>query len=477
MTTTKRKPLPHIRDDTDYYEHQIDGVRRGAKMTSFLLADEMGLGKSLQAATVAAIDFKRGAADRVLVVCPSFLKWNWAEELDARTNFTWTVPDGTPQQRKRTYNEFNTDFLIVGYEQLVNDYDMIAAMNFQIVIVDEAHYIKNNKSKRSKAVIKFATTQVDRVFLLTGSPMLNRPNELWSLLHVIDPKRFPKYWPFVNRFCVYGGWQSKQIVGAKNKRELNEILQEYMIRRLKKDVLDLPEKQIIRQYVALHPNQKKAYDQIENEIGLVIPGDPTPMQTENILTKYLRLKQITGTPAAIGLPDDSYKLDQAVDMCEEFTTDPDDPTPVVVFTQFTGVREAMARRLIDRGIPVWQLSGETPQAKRIPLINEWSASDPPGVLIIMLQMAVGLNLTAAKKGIFLDRLYVPKLNEQAEDRLHRIGTDLSHPVQLYVLIAKGTVEEKIEKILTRKSKLFNALVENDSDWKKELIKQLAEEQA
>ncbi len=466
----ERKSLQHIKDETEYFQHQIDGVRIGARMESFLLADSMGLGKSLQAATVAAIDFSRGDVDRLLIVCPSFLKWNWAEELTERTNFTWTVLDGTPKQRQAIYGEFDTDILIVGYEQLANDFDAIMALGFQIKIVDEAHYIKNNKSKRSKAVIKFKT---DRSFLLTGSPMLNRPNELWTLLHIIDPVRFPKYWPFVNRFCIYGGWQSKQIVGAKNRRELNSILKEYMIRRRKEDVLDLPDKQIIKVMVEMHPNQAKAYKQIENEMQLEIPGDPTPMQAENVLTKYLRLKQIAGTPAAIGLPDDSYKLDRAVEMCQEFINDEDYPTSVVVFTQFRGVMEAMAGRLINEGIPVWQMNGDTPQNRRIPLINEWSKSKEKGVFIIMLQMAMGLNMTAASKGIFLDRLYVPKLNEQAEDRLHRIGTDKSHPVQIYVLLARGSVEEKIEKILTRKSKLFDQLIEDGSDWKRQLIAELA----
>lgn len=474
MGELKRKSLIKIKDETEFFDHQISGVRIMNKMTSFLLADEMGLGKTLQALTVAAVDFQRGIASRILVVCPSFLKWNWAEDITVFTNFSWRVLHGDPKVRKTHYEAFNEDILIVGYEQLANDFDEINALGFDILMIDEAHYVKNRTAKRTKAALRVKRS---RTFVLTGSPMLNRPNELWTLLHMIDPKRFNKYWPFVNRYCVFGGWQSKQIVGAKNKAELKGILQEYMVRRLKKDCLDLPDKQIINIYLDLHPEQKKIYDAWEADQKLHIPNDPTPLQAENILTKYLRAKQIAGTPAAIGLDDNSSKLDKAVEMIQEFTEGNDDQpsTPVVVFTQFRGVADALDKRLAVVDIPCWQLNGDTPQDKRIPLTQEWARSPVPGVLILMLQMAVGLNLTAANKAIFLDRLYVPKLNEQAEDRLHRIGADKTHPVQIFNLVARKTVEEKIEKILKSKSKLFNDLIEDEGAWKRELINQLANE--
>lgn len=470
----KRKSLAKIKDDVEFYEHQVLGVRMGAKMTSFLLADEMGLGKCLQSLTIAAVDFERGYAKRVLVVCPSFLKWNWAEDIAQFTTFSWRVLHGTPKDREAHYAEFNEDILIVGYEQLARDVDKVNKLGFDILIVDEAHYIKNRTAARSKAVLK---VERSRTFILTGSPMLNRPNELWTLLHSIDPKRFNKYWPFVNRYCVFGGWQSRQIVGAKNKQELRGVLQEYMIRRLKKDCLDLPEKQVLKEYVDLHPEQKRILDELDAEMKIHIPDNPNPLQAENILTRYLRHKQVCGTPAAIGLPDDSFKLDRAVELIQKFVDGDDDSpaTPVVVFTQFRGVADALDKRLAVIDIPCWQLNGDTPQETRIPLTQEWARSPVKGVLILMLQMAVGLNLTAANKGIFIDKLYVPKLNEQASDRLHRIGADKSYPVQIIELIAKGSIEERIERILRSKEKLFKELIEDEGAWKRELITQLANE--
>jgi len=462
--------LDKINDDVVFYAHQVDGVRTINKMTSVIVADEMGLGKSLEALTAAAVDFERKWAKRVLVICPSFLKWNWAEEIEKLTSFSFSIYHGTPTQRQAIRDEFDADILITNYEQIVNDFDHLNAMEWDIVIVDEAHFIKSRSSKRSKSI---RALKRSRMFLLTGSPMLNRPDELWALLNACDPQRFSSYWPFVNRFCVMGGWKSKQIVGAKNKAELRDLLREYMIRRLKKDCLDLPDKQVIPVYVELHPDQRKVYDQMDAELRLEIPGDPDPMEAENVMTKMLRLKQIAATPATIGLPDDSYKLDRAMEMIEEFVTDPDDSTPVVVFTQFRPVQRALGARLDAADIPFWTMNGDTPKDKRIEMVNEWASSDRPGVIQIMLQMGVGLNLTAANKAIFIDRLYVPKLNEQAEDRIHRIGADLTKPVQIFNIIAKNTVEERIERILASKRKMFDSVVEVDSSWKIQLIKELA----
>lgn len=470
-----RKSLAKINDDTEYYQHQLDGVRMMATMPSFLLADEMGLGKSLQALTVAAIDFERGTANRVLIVCPSFLKWNWADEIEKFTKFTWEVYKGTPSQREKQRINFGSDLLICGYEQVANDFDSLNAMGWDILIADEAHAIKERSSKRSKAIGRLS---VKRAMLLTGSPVLNRPNELWALLHRIAPARFASYWPFVNRFCVYGGFKNKQIVGTKNKIELRSILSEYMIRRMKADVLDLPDKQIIPVYVDLHPEQKKIYDQADQELAIVLPDDPNPLEIENAMVKMLKLKQIACTPATLGFEDNSYKLDRAMEMIEEFVMSGDDPEPVVVFTQFRGVMEAMRLRCDAAGISLWQLHGDVKNDKRIPMTQEWAAeakAGRPGVLMVMLQMSTGMNLTAAKKAIFLDKLYVPKLNEQAQDRIHRIGADLSQPVQIFELIAKKTVEERIERILSKKRHLFKTLIEDVPAWKEALLAAMKEE--
>lgn len=470
-TGTARKRLEKVLDATEYYNHQVEGIRWGARHNSFILADDMGLGKSLQALTVAAIDFEKGWASKVLVVCPATLKGNWADECEKFTSFSHMVLNGTPRERSAQISLFmggGWDVLIVNYEQVGPHLTDLNAIGFDIVIYDEAHYIKSYKSKRTAAAHKLRSS---RSMLLTGSPLLNQVNELWSLLYKVDPGRFPGYWKFVNRYCLFGGFKDKQIVGTKNLKELQEILDQYMIRRMKKDVLDLPDKQIIPIRLDLLPQQRKVYDEAKDELEITDPSGATAFEIENSLEKYLRLKQICGTLACFpDFPDVSVKLDWAEDMAEQTI---DNGEHLVVFTQFRGVHAAMCDRLRAKGIIVFELHGDVKQEDRIPYVKSWGAS-PPAVIVVMLQLATGMNMTTARKAVFLDELWVPKLNEQAEDRLHRIGADKTQPVQIFKLIARNTIEQRIQSLLKSKRKLFGELVDG-SDWKRSLIAALKED--
>lgn len=478
-----RKPLKMIHDDVEYYQHQLDGIRKMANMGSFLLADEMGLGKSLQALTVAAIDFERDWAKRVLVVAPASLKWNWYDECGKFSNFRATILDGDPKTRERQIAEFETfgyEVLICNYEQVKVHLKRFNALRFDIAIFDEAHYLKNHKSQRTEACLKL---RAKRNFLLTGSPLLNQVDELWSLLHKIDPQRWPNYWQFVNRYAVKGGYQGKQVVGTRNRTELTMNLNEVMVRRLKKDCLNLPDKQYIEVKVDLSPLQRELYQQAAEDLEIDLPYNPTPMEIENSLVKYLRLKQICGTTACIeGYEDDSAKLDAVMELITPVLKDePDSPAePIVVFTQFRKVQECFVERCKKAKITVFELNGDTPKQERSEIVKTWGQfrdkDGKPAVLCAMLQVAgVGLNMTQASKCVFIDKLYVPKLNEQAEDRIHRIGANETKPIQIYQIIARKTIEARIEAILRRKRKLFDSLVE-DNNWKKELYNALMYEQ-
>lgn len=471
-----RKSLKYIKDTVEYYPHQITGVRTLAKRSSFILADEMGLGKSLQALTVAAVDFEKGWAKRILIVCPASLKGNWEEETQEHTKFKPVVLDGSPKKRREKLAELKKDkdwnILIVNYEQVKPHLEELNALNAEVVVYDEAHMIKGHKAQRTKACHML---HGKRHFLLTGSPMLNHADDLWSLLYRVDPGAFPNYWRFVNRYCVFGGYKDKQIIGVKNEKELTERLDAYMLRRLKKDVLDLPEKQRIQVKVDLHPKQIELYKEVNEDLMLTMPDSPTPMDIENALTKMLRLKQICGTTATIeGYEDYSTKLDRALEMLEEMVLENGDH--VVVFTQFRGVLKALMDRLDKAGIDQYALHGDVPKEKRQAVVRDWRENKNGGVMCAMLQVAgVGLNMTAANKAIFLDKLWVPKLNEQAEDRIHRIGASTTQPVQIYEMIARNTIEQRIETILRRKTKVFKAVVDT-SDFKKKLIEALKTEE-
>lgn len=474
MTAERKSLEPWLPDSVEYYDHQIDGIRTLAQRSSFLLADDMGLGKSLQALTVFTIDVVRGWASKAIIVCPVSLKGNWADEIQKFTRIPYIVLQGTPVEREKQLMEFDMiggpKILIVNYEQVVSHLPALDELAFDVAIFDEAHYMKNHRSKRTKACLALRSR---RSFMLTGTPMLNHVDELWPLLHRIDPRSYPKFWSFLNRYAVFGGYKDKQIIGVKNEKELTERLQNVMLRRLKKDVLSMNEPQIIERRVDLTPEQKKLYDEVVNEMRLPRADKAEADDIENALTKFLRLKQICGTTLPFTGEDHSGKLDLAIEDTIELLKN---NNKVVIFTQFRDVQEAYCLRL-DKEFPeadIWELHGGVKAEDRQGVVKEWSAAKKPGVIVCMLQVAgVGLNMVAASNCLFIDELFVPGLNRQAIDRLNRIGQ--TEPVQVLKYITRGTIENRVQTILRTKDKLFGEIVETDPGWKRKLYEALLEE--
>ena len=474
MTLAVRKSLRYIHDDCEYYPHQIEGIRKLARWGSFILADEPGLGKSLQALTVFAIDVERGTANHALVVCPTTLKDNWAIEIQKHTHFQATVLEGTPVQRDKIIDDFldsGDHILIVNYEQVWGHIRQLNEIGFDVVIYDEAHSMKNPKAKRTKACHGL---RAPRHFCLTGTPMMNQINELWSLLHRVAPAEFPNYYQFLNRYAVFGGYKDKQIVGIKNEKELRERLQSLMLRRTKSEVLDLPEKQYIQVWCGMHPDQQKLYKEVKEELTLSSPAYPSPVEIENALHKFGLLKRICGSSGTVeGYADHSAKLDRAIEVVMElFQND----HKVVVFTADRKVHKFFAERLMRAGGgQPFMLSGDTPQNQRALTVQAWEDHPLPSAMLCMIQVGgVGLNMTAARHVVMLDKSFVPAINDQAIDRCHRIGADTTQPVQIYEMLCRGTIEERVEKLIKKKRKLFDVVVET-SDFKKKLYAALTEE--
>lgn len=471
---TRKSMEPWLLDSVQFYQHQIEGIRKLMRMKSFLLADDMGLGKSLQALTVFIGDVFTGVAQIGVVICPVSLRSNWANEIEKFTRVPYTllgeevnpvngkVKTLSPGERVAQLVNFAMQMgpriLILNYEQVAPHLDELNALNIDIAIFDEAHYIKGANTKRTKACLALKTK---RSFLLTGSPILNQVDDLWPILNRIAPKHFPNFYAFRNRYCVFGGYKNKAVVGAKNVKELHQILDQVMVRRLKKDVLDLPEVQYINVYVDLHPEQQRLYDQAEEEEKIEnIDPDAPPMEIQNAVVKFKRLLQICGTPATLGFPDESYKLDAVVERAKEVIGN---GNKLIIFTQFRKVLECTARRLRAEDIRVVELHGDIPKHERQVRVDYWSSDPKPCVILCMTQVAgIGLNMTAARHIFFIDKLFAPKLNDQAVDRAHRIGQDTTQPVQVTQFIARRTKEERVEQIINSKKKTFDNVIESTS---------------
>lgn len=484
MSKSRKSLEPWIHDAIEYYDYQIDGVRWMARMKNFILGDDMGLGKTLQALTALGIDVIRGQGETAIVVAPVTLKGNWSDEIKLFTRFPHVILGQkphptrpgkikilTPAEREAQLYEFFTiegpKILIANYEQIERHLALINKMKFHVRIFDEAHYLKNPKATRTKACMQIKS---NRTFILTGTPMLNHANELWTLLNMVWPRRFPSYWSFINRYIVFGGYEGKQMVGVKHEDELKEALQSIMLRRVSEEVLDLKEPRWISRRVDLHPEQQKLYDQLADEGSIDIEG-MDPLEVDNALTKFLRHKQICCTTATLLGPtkDFSYKLDLAAADGMELV---ENGHRVVAFTQFRPGIQSYKKRLHGLGVPTWEIHGDIPNQYRPEVVKQWGSSEP-GILICQTMVAgVGLNMTTGRHCLFLDKLFVPGLNRQAWKRLDRIGADLDHAVEIREYIARGTVEQRVEQILLAKEKLATELIEVE-DFKKTLLKLMA----
>lgn len=483
MAVKRASYEPWLKDEIEYYKHQGEGIARMLKMRNALLADDMGLGKSLQALTVFAVSIIQQDARKLLIVCPATLKRNWARELTTFTRIPHVVMDGTPEQRERQFKAFREidgpKALIMNYESVEGFRESLNQEWFDFAIFDEAHYLKNPSSIRTKAG---RSIEAQRKFLLTGSPLLNHVNDLWSLLDMISPGDWGSYHKFKSRYCKMGGFKGKSVVGVKNEHELIGKVQDVMIRRLKEDVTDLPEVQYIERHVGLSNGQRKLYDKAYNEMKLDVGGGGEE-EIKNAAVRFLRCRQICGTTATVqeGL-DESLKLEAAIDEGVQVV---DRGGHLIVFTQFRAVQASYVRRFQNAtkalakqrkgGVPVYILNGSVKANDRQGVVDEWTAG-PPGVIVCMYQVAgVGLNMTKASTLHRLDLLPVPLLNKQAVDRAHRIGMDKTKPVQVVDFICEKTVEHRIQKILKLKTKVNNTVIDIDADTRSLMLQVLEAE--
>lgn len=487
MTTGAQRGslAPWLKDEVEFYGFQVDDIRRMAFIPNFLLGSQMGLGKSLQALTVFAIDVVMGKAQTLLIVCPVSLRGNWANEIEKFTTFPyirlgeerdprrpriWRQVDA--EARKTQIQEFRIGMdgprvLIANYEQIISHLDMIGPVD--MLICDEAHALKNPDAQRTMAV---HAIRRKRVGLLTGTPILNTVDELWSLLHMINPRRWADPDRFKHRYAKMGGFKGQQVVGTKNVNELNKVVGEVMVRRLKRDVLDLKEPFIQKIFVDLSPVQRKLYDDLRND--LKFPGpDGDPVDIDNSLEIYLRLIQICGSAGTVpGYDDISNKLDRLIDDAMDVITQREKP---IIFTRHRTVHTLVMQRLQKAKVKeIFELHGDVPMGHRQFIVDEWSAHKGSfgAPIVCMGQVAgVGLNMTASHDLFFADKGYVPGLHDQAIDRADRIGQ--TEPVHVREYITNGTVENRIEKLFSMKRGTFTEVVENSTVFAKlaQLIKE------
>lgn len=426
----------HCSDKLDPYQRV--GVRFLIDAGSAILADDMGLGKTAQAIqTCEVLDAKR-----ILIVAKKSLLFNWQAEIGkwaaGSTGTILTTQDAAvPKER----------FVITNYEAVVKHLQLLQKERFDVLIVDEATAVKNRKSDRSKALHKLAK-DIPHRYLLTGTPIHNAPAELWSLLKCLAPEHYTSYWRFVKRFCYteLGEWGEINIGPIKDEAGLAKELSTRLLRRTK-ELLNLPSLSHETVRVPLVGEQERIYNDLQQHFFTELV-EGTTLITPTVLSLLTRLRQVVCTPALLGGPEESGKVNALRDILEDITPN----HKVLVFSVFAKFVEYLMP-LLNNAVPI---TGSMTAEARRQSEDHFRTDQSCRILIGTIgAMAEGLNLQAADTIIFLNHDWVPATNQQAEARAHRRGQ--TKPVHVINLVAGGTVDEHVESLLSQKDATVSQL--------------------
>jgi SWI/SNF-related matrix-associated actin-dependent regulator 1 of chromatin subfamily A len=416
-------------------EHQKEAIQKLVENKKFILADDMGLGKT----TSTIIASLEASSKKVLIICPATLKINWKREIENYSDKSIYIAEG---------KNFSTDadFVIINYDIIKNFHDPkkkddseILKANFDLVIVDEAHYIKNGQAQRTKLINDLVKT-VDRLWLLTGTPMTSRPMDYFNLLSLVDSPVSKNWLAYAVRYC--GGYQFNaggrkiwNVTGASNLEELRDRTSGTILRRLKENVLDLPDKIITPVYLKL---KSKSYEDVMGEYYDWY--DKNPDESKSLTVQFSKLTKVRQIIA-------DEKISQTIELAENII---EQDKKVIIFCNFTDSLNKITEHF---GKIAVKLDGSCSQIQRQNSVDQFQDNPKIKVFVGNLKAAsVGITLTASESIIFNDISFLPSDMAQAEDRAYRYGQKCN--VLVYYPIFQNTIENIIYEIVNNKKKVI-----------------------
>jgi superfamily II DNA or RNA helicase len=437
------------------YPFQLKGAAFLASRGRALLADDMGLGKTIQAIAAACVLRARGELTRALIVCPASLKHQWASEIQRFTDMDVQIVGGPAAERQGQY-EANASFTIVNYELVLRDQAFIHQAAPDLLILDEAQRIKNWRTKTAGAVKGLRSRFV---FVLTGTPLENRLDDLYSLLQVVDPRVLGPLWSFNERFIVREEGKSR-ISGYKNLEELRRRFAPVLLRRGKDDVLlDLPSRTDTRLVIALTKRQRDHMEEATATAAQIASRAAkrplTPQEEHRLFAAMQRARMACNASDLVDKEQATCpKLDEFEQIISELCVD--HARKVVVFSEWERFQVMAAARADKLGVGYVRLHGGVPTPKRGALIDRFRDDPTCRVFFSTDAGGVGLNLQFASTLINLDLPWNPAVLEQRIGRIHRHGQ--AEPVHVVLAIAEDSFEARLERVLAGKRSLFQAAV-------------------
>ena len=437
-------------------EHQKEAIEKLVGSKRFILADDMGLGKTTST-IIAALET---GAKKILIVCPASLKINWQREIENYSDRPVFIAEG---------KKFSTesDFVIVNYDILKNFHDpkekdssLLNQSNFDLVILDEAHMISNAQAQRTRIINHFVK-QIKRVWLLTGTPMTSRPMNYYNLLNIIESPVAQNWMAYAIRYCqgyqfTAGKRKVWNVSGASNLEELRDRTAKQILRRLKENVLDLPDKIISPVYLRL---QSKEYEELMGEYYDWY--DKNTDESSSLTVQFSKLMKVRKVIA-------NEKVKQTIEFVENIL---EQGKKVIIFTNFTDTLQSIYQHFSKKAV---YLDGSCSNSQRQQAVDLFQNDEKIQVFVGNLKAAgVGLTLTAAEAVIMNDLSFVPAEHAQAEDRAYRYGQKSN--VLVYYPLFDNSIEGAIYDILNNKKRIINTvmgdgIIENPGDVAEEILK-------
>jgi SNF2 family DNA or RNA helicase len=452
ITSAKFKSLLNV----DLYPYQRRGALFAAKAGRCLIGDDMGLGKTIQAIAATEILAQTSGVEKVLVICPTSLKHQWRQEIERFTNRTHDVLEGGILKRRQIYQR-DTFYKITNYEVIHRDHALIEAWAPDVIILDEAQRIKNWNTRRAQAVKRL---QSKYAFVLTGTPLENRLEELHSIIEFVDCFRLGPLYYYLDKHQQID--DVGKVIGYKDLSSIAQTLEPILIRRTKDEVLkELPKRidkhffvPMTKEQAEIHESAKETVAYIVakwRRMGFLLEKDQLRLQSA---LQTMRMS-CNSTFLVDKQSDHGLKSDEAIELFEEILED--SKAKIVVFSQWLGTHQLLINRLESKP---WQhvfFHGQVPSAERGKLIQQFK--DDPHCRIFFSTDAggVGLNLQNASVVVNMDQPWNPAILEQRIGRVHRLGQ--MRPVQVFNFVAQGTIEHNMLDVLKFKKSLFAGVLD------------------
>ncbi len=445
---------------TRLYPYQEEGVRFGLFKKAALIGDEMGLGKTLQAIALAKMKKEIFGFERVLVVTLSSLKEQWKREIERFSDQDAVVVAGPAQKRKAIYRGNGHFFAITNYEAVLRDVTVISDFKPDLLILDEAQRIKNFSTKTADAVKRIPRKHA---LVLTGTPLENKLEDVYSIVQFLDPHLLTPLWQFAADHFMISRKKKGHILGYRNLENLHEKLKPLVIRRKKEEVLkDLPDEVVNNYYVELHQEQRDIHSgYLRVLLPLLNKKFLTPMDIRRIQEILVRMRMVCDSTYLIDRETHiSPKLNELASVIDELVIQ--SGRKMVIFSEWTTMTFLIARHLSEVGVPFVELSGKVPVNKRQALIDEFTNNPRCRVFLSTDAGGTGLNLQAADCVVNFELPWNPARLNQRIGRVSRIGQK-SQCINVVNFICKDSIEEKIFAGIQLKTDLFKGVFEGGED--------------